>query len=82
VGVILKAFKRKKNFRIMVLPDHATPILARTHTSDAVPFGIFGKGVMGRGFLNYSEKEARKSDLYFEKGHMLMDYFIHFAEEE
>jgi hypothetical protein len=31
---------------------------------------------MGRGFLNYSEKEAGKSDLYFERGYELMEYFI------
>jgi 2,3-bisphosphoglycerate-independent phosphoglycerate mutase len=76
VGAILNAFKRKKNFRILVLPDHATPISVKTHTSDIVPFGIFGKDIVGRGFLNYSEKEAEKSDLYFEKGHELMEYFI------
>ncbi len=81
VGAILKAFKRSKNFRILVLPDHATPVSIRTHTPDIVPFGIFGKGVMGRGFLNYSEKEAGKSDLSFEKGYELMDYFIRIAEE-
>ncbi len=76
VGAILNAFKRKKNFRILVLPDHATPISVKTHTSDIVPFGIFGKDIVGRGFLNYSEKEAEKSDLYFEKGYELMEYFI------
>ncbi|MBU0503587.1 MAG: cofactor-independent phosphoglycerate mutase [Candidatus Omnitrophota bacterium] len=76
VGTILEAFKRKKNFKIMILPDHATPVSLKTHTSDIICFGIFGKGVMGRGFLNYSEKEAEKSDLYFDKGHELMDYFI------
>jgi len=81
VGQILKVFKRRKNFRILVLPDHATPVSVRTHTSDIVPFGIFGKGVMGRGFLNYSEKEAEKSDLYFEKGFELMNYFIGIEED-
>jgi len=81
LGTILKAFKRKKNFRILVLPDHATPVSLKTHTSDNVPFGLFGNGIMGRGFLNYSEKEAEKSDLFFEKGYELMDYFIRIAEE-
>ncbi len=81
LGTILKAFKRKKNFRILVLPDHATPVSLKTHTSDIVPFGLFGNGIMGRGFLNYSEKEAEKSDLFFEKGYELMDYFIRIAEE-
>lgn len=80
VGTILKAFKRRKNFRIMVLPDHATPVSVKTHTSEPVLFGVFGKGIVARGFLNYCEKEAEKSDLYFEKGHELMDYFINTSE--
>lgn len=76
VGTVLNAFKRKRNFRILVLPDHATPLSLRTHVSDTVLFGLYGKGVVARGFLNYCEKEAVKSDLLFEKGHELMDYFI------
>ena len=76
VGTILKVFKRKKNFRMLVLPDHATPLSLRTHTCDVVPFGIFGKDIVARGFLNYSEKEAEKSDLYFENGYELMNYLI------
>ena len=76
VGTILAAFKGRDDFRILVLPDHPTPVSIRTHTRDAVPFGIFGKGVIAKGFLSYSEKEAAKSALYFEKGHELMDYFI------
>ncbi|MBI4982484.1 MAG: phosphoglycerate mutase, partial [Candidatus Omnitrophica bacterium] len=81
VGTILNAFNQKKNFRILVLPDHATPVSAKTHTSDPVLFGIFGKGVIGRGFLNYSEKEAEKSDLFLEDGSSLMDYFLKISEE-
>ena len=81
VGTILNAFNQKKNFRILVLPDHATPVSAKTHTSDPVLFGIFGKGVIGRGFLNYSEKEAEKSDLFLEDGSSLMDYFLEISEE-
>jgi 2,3-bisphosphoglycerate-independent phosphoglycerate mutase len=76
VGNILRAYKNKKNFRVMVLPDHATPVSVRTHVADNVPFAIYGKGVTARGFLNYSEKEAQKSDLIIEKGSDLMDYFI------
>lgn len=76
VGNILEAFKKKTNFRVLVLPDHATPVSLRTHTSDIVCFGIFGSGITGRGFLTYSEKESEKSDLFLENGHQLMDFFI------
>lgn len=76
VGTILNAFKNKPNFRILVLPDHATPVKLKTHTADAVCFAIFGKDIIGGGSLGYSEKEAEKSDLYFERGCELMEYFI------
>jgi len=76
VGTILKAFKRKKNFRILTLPDHATPISLKTHTSDIVLFGIYGKDILGRGFKKYCEKEALNSELLLENGHELMDYLL------
>ncbi|MBI5145232.1 MAG: cofactor-independent phosphoglycerate mutase [Candidatus Omnitrophica bacterium] len=76
VGTILNAFKGRDDFRILVLPDHATPISVRTHTADIVPFGIYGRGIEKGGFAQYSEKEAEKSELYFEKGYELMGYFI------
>jgi 2,3-bisphosphoglycerate-independent phosphoglycerate mutase len=76
VGTILNEFKRRKNFRVLVLPDHATPLSLKTHTSDVVLFGVFGKGITERGFLNYSEKEAQNSDLYFENGYELLANFI------
>jgi 2,3-bisphosphoglycerate-independent phosphoglycerate mutase len=76
VGTILNEFKRRKNFRILVLPDHATPVSLKTHIADPVLFGVFGKGIIARGFLNYSEKEALKSDLSFDNGYELLDNFI------
>ena len=80
VGKILEEFKDKKNFRILVLPDHATPVALKTHAADPVPFGIFGQGIIAKGFLNFSEKEAEKSELYIDKGHELMNYFIKNAD--
>ena len=76
VGKILEAFKNKRNYRILILPDHATPVSLKTHTSDNVCFAMFGKDIIGKGFSGFSEKEGEKSELYFEKGHELMDYFI------
>jgi 2,3-bisphosphoglycerate-independent phosphoglycerate mutase len=76
VGTILKAFKRKKNFRIMVLPDHPTPVSLRTHTKDDVFFVVYGKDIEGRAFGGYNEREAEKSRIYFDKGYKLMEAFI------
>ncbi|MDD5596160.1 MAG: cofactor-independent phosphoglycerate mutase, partial [Candidatus Omnitrophica bacterium] len=68
--------KDKEDFRILVLPDHATPIALKTHVADPVLFGIYGTGIIGKGFVKYSEKEAGNSDLVFENGPALMEYFI------
>jgi len=77
VGSFLKYCQGKDDLRIMVLPDHATPLALKTHSSEAVPFAIYGKDISQGGALNYSEAEAQKSQLYFEHGHQLMEYFIH-----
>ena len=76
VGTVLEAFRKRSDFRILVLPDHPTPVSVKTHTSEPVPFGILGKDIVSGGFAQYSEKEAEKSDLYFDKGYELMNYFI------
>ncbi|MDD5130268.1 MAG: cofactor-independent phosphoglycerate mutase [Candidatus Omnitrophica bacterium] len=76
VGSLLEYLKNKDDFRIMVLPDHATPLSLKTHTPEAIPFAIYGKNIPKNNFLNYSEKEAQKSQTYFENGYQLMEYFI------
>jgi 2,3-bisphosphoglycerate-independent phosphoglycerate mutase len=81
VGTVLEAFKLHKDFRVLVLPDHATPVSLRTHVSDPVLFGIYGAGIDAGSFQAYSEKEAAKSGLYFDKGHELMEYFIKGVEK-
>jgi len=76
VGSFLEYSKGKNDFRIMVLPDHATPLALKTHTPEPIPFAIYGKGIAAGDFLNFSEKEAQKSQTSFEDGYQLMEYFI------
>ncbi|HPT38882.1 MAG TPA: cofactor-independent phosphoglycerate mutase [Candidatus Omnitrophota bacterium] len=76
VGSFLEYCKDKTDFRILVLPDHATPVSLKTHSSEAVPFALYGQDVQKGEFLNYSEKEAQKSGLYFKNGYQLMEYLI------
>ena len=76
VGAFLDYCKNKEDFRILVLPDHATPLSLKTHTSDSIPFVIYGKDIPKKDFLSYNEKESQKSDLYFDNGYQLLEYFI------
>ncbi len=63
-------------YKILITPDHPTPIAKRTHTDEPVPFLISGRAVESNGFSSYSELEAQNSPLYFEKGSDLLKYFL------
>jgi len=75
VGTVLDKLQDKE-YRIMVTPDHPTPIKLRTHTDEPVPFLISGSGIEKDDFSSYSEKEAQNSSLYFDKGVDLLKYFL------
>jgi len=78
VGTVLNGMKSFDAYRILLLPDHATPIEVRTHTDEPVPFVIYDNR---RKYMNkdvsFDETITMKKDgLVFEKGYRLMDYFI------
>ncbi|MFH1095989.1 MAG: cofactor-independent phosphoglycerate mutase [Candidatus Desantisbacteria bacterium] len=62
--------------RILLLPDHETPISIKTHASGPVPFVIWGDGIKPDGIMSYDEDSARKSQLRLEKGWEILEYFI------
>jgi 2,3-bisphosphoglycerate-independent phosphoglycerate mutase len=77
VGPVLAALEGSGGpFRIMVLPDHATPIAVRTHTNVPVPFAMLGDGVESLRQVSFSERAAEESDLQVDPGHELMGYFV------
>ncbi|MFC1704422.1 cofactor-independent phosphoglycerate mutase [Candidatus Omnitrophota bacterium] len=76
VGPIMKHFSKDKEFRLLVTPDHATPIKMRTHADDPVCFAMYGKGIQASNTPTYCEKTAKEANVKFEKGHELMRHFI------
>ncbi len=66
-----------EQYRILLLPDHPTPISARTHTRAPVPFVIYGSNEKkDNGNICYSEKSGAASGLYLERGEMLMTLLL------
>ena len=65
-----------EKWRLMVLPDHLTPISLRTHTHDAVPVGIIGTGMSPSRPGPYTEKHAAASGFRIPVGYELMEYFL------
>lgn len=64
------------DYRMMVVPDHPTPVAKRTHTDEPVPFVMCGAGINSGGFRNFCENEAAGSDFYFDSGAGLLKFFL------
>jgi 2,3-bisphosphoglycerate-independent phosphoglycerate mutase len=75
-GSILERFSGNGDFRIMILPDHPTPITKRTHTSDPVPVAIAGKGIDPDEVIVLNEKTSKAGSLKIKQGSNLMRYVI------
>ena len=60
-------------FKIMVLPDHPTPIRIRTHSIDPVPFFMYSSEKEHSGADSFSEAAASKTGVYIPEGHTLME---------
>ena len=62
------------DFRIVVLPDHPTPIEIRTHSMESVPFFIYDSKDHISGASRFTEKHCREMPFYLPYGHELMSY--------
>jgi len=58
--------------RMLVMPDHPTPIAIRTHTPEPVPFLLWGKGISGNGVRRFTEAEAATTGLFVDPGYNVM----------
>jgi len=61
-------------YRMLVLPDHPTPLRLRTHTRDAVPYLLYSSThSLYNGAALYSEEEAKKTGKFIEAGFLMLD---------
>ncbi|MCL2518077.1 MAG: cofactor-independent phosphoglycerate mutase [Oscillospiraceae bacterium] len=65
-----------EDYKIMVLPDHPTPMCIRTHSSDPVPFIIYSNTETNSGVEVYNEDNCTATGLYIEHGYNLLGYMI------
>jgi 2,3-bisphosphoglycerate-independent phosphoglycerate mutase len=70
--------KIAEDYRIMLLPDHPTPITLKTHAADPVPFVIYqsGKSKTETSTIVFDEPIANTTGIFFEEGYCLMDHFV------
>ena len=65
-----------EDFKIMVLPDHPTPVRLRTHTITPVPFFIYSSADEKQGVERFDENNAEKTGVYIPDGYTLMDILV------
>ncbi|HEV3137369.1 MAG TPA: cofactor-independent phosphoglycerate mutase [Pirellulales bacterium] len=76
VGPLHAALAAQGEYRLLVCPDHPTPLRTKTHSHGAVPFALAGTGVAPDKSRTYDEIAAATSTLAFDEGWKLMRYFL------
>ena len=65
-----------EDYRLLIMPDHPTPIRCRTHTSDPVPYILYDSTLERKSLSRSSEKEAAATGIYEPEGYRLMDKLL------
>ena len=73
IGPLTKALEEEgTDYRLLVMPDHPTPIRVRTHTAESVPYLLYDSASPKKESWHYNEKEAAKSGNYVALGHTMI----------
>ena len=65
-----------EDFRMVILPDHPTPICIRTHSAENVPYLLYDSRKQENHTWHYNEKEADATKNVVEEGHLLIEYLL------
>jgi 2,3-bisphosphoglycerate-independent phosphoglycerate mutase len=77
VGTVLKGMAHRKDYRILLMPDHPTAIALKTHVADPVPFVLFSaKDPQNNGNVGYNEKDAAATGIVAKKAYRLIEALI------
>jgi len=67
---------REDALRLLIMPDHPTPIETQTHSGEPVPFMLWGPGFTANGARRFTESEAAKTGLFIDPGYNIMSQLI------
>ena len=74
--ILFEGLKKFEDYKIMILPDHPTPIVTRTHASDPVPYLIYHKNKEIQGVDTINEETAAATGNFIDFGPGIMTHFI------
>ncbi len=77
IGTVRKAFSEaEEDYRMLVLPDHPTPVSVRTHTGGPVPYMLYDSREEKTGCASYDEDTAKSSGLVYREGYQLISHLL------
>ena len=62
--------------RVLIMPDHPTPIKTRTHSPEPVPFLLWGGGLTANGAKRFTESEAKNTGFFIDQGYNIMERLV------
>lgn len=81
IGPVLAALQSYPQWRILVMPDHPTPVSTKGHVADAVPFAMAGTAIRTHKEMPFSEFNAAQTGVLFKDGTQLMSMFLEGTKE-
>jgi 2,3-bisphosphoglycerate-independent phosphoglycerate mutase len=75
LGPVVAALEKMDDYKVLVMPDHATPLSLKTHTNDPIPFLIYDSTKPVQGVDSFHEETAKATELYVEEGFRMMQEF-------
>lgn len=74
--ILEEGLEQYEDYKILLLPDHPTPIVTRTHASDPVPYLLYQKSAPKTGVDIINEETAKATGIYMENGPAMMPHFL------
>lgn len=74
--ILEEGLEQYEDYKILLLPDHPTPIVTRTHASDPVPYLLYQKSAPKTGVDTINEEAAKATGIYMENGPAMMPHFL------
>ena len=76
LGCLLEELEKYGEYRILIMPDHPTPLITMTHARDPVPFMIYDNKVAEAGVDCFTEDTSKSTGIYYDHGPDVMKVLL------